>query len=69
MTLGSHFNSLPAHPRHISPAADSYRAQFDRAPALDDQSLTHGQVLAAFKGAARYMGLRGNIMVAVDYFF
>lgn len=69
MTLGSHFNSLPAHPRQISPAADSYRAQFDRAPALDDQSLTHGQVLAAFKGAARYMGLRGNIMVAVDYFF
>lgn len=69
MTLGSHFNSLPAHPRQISPAADGYRAKFDRPPALDDKGLTHGQVLAAFKGAARYMGLRGNILVAIDYFF
>ena len=69
MTLGSHFNNLPAHPRHVSAAADHYRAQFNRPPALDDASMLHGQVLAAFKGAARYMGLRGNILVAVDYFF
>ena len=26
-------------------------------------------LLATFKGAARYMGLRGNILVAIDYFF
>lgn len=69
MTLGSHFNTLPAHPRFVSPAADNYRAQYNRPPALDDKGLLHGQVLAAFKGAARYMGLRGNILVAVDYFF
>jgi replication initiation protein RepC len=69
MTLGSQYNTLPAHPRHVSPAADSYRARFNRPPALDDKGMLHGQVLAAFKGAARYMGLRGNILVAVDYFF
>ena len=69
MTLGSHFHSLPAHPRLVSPAADNFRAQFDRPPALDEKGLLHGQVLAAFKGAARYMGLRGNVLVAVDYFF
>lgn len=69
MSLGDHFNSLPAHPRHVSPAADSFRAQFGRPPALDDKGLLHGQVLAAFKGAARYMRLRGNIVVAIDYFF
>ena len=69
MTLGSHYSTLPAHPRHVSPAADKYRAQFNLPPALDDRGLLHGQVLAAFKGAARYMGLRGNILVAIDYFF
>jgi replication initiation protein RepC len=69
MSLGDHFSSLPAHPRHVSPAADSFRAQFSRPPALDDKGLLHGQVLAAFKGAARYMRLRGNIVVAIDYFF
>lgn len=69
MTFVSHYSTLPAHPRHMSPAADGYRAQFSRPPALDDKGLLHGQVLAAFKGAARYMGLRGNILVAIDYFF
>lgn len=69
MTLGSHFNQLPAHPRHVSPAADKYRSKYDRPPALDDRGVSHGQVLAAFKGAARYMGLRGNVLVAIDYFF
>ena len=63
MTLGSQYNTLPAHPRHVSPAADSYRARFNRPPALDDKGMLHGQVLAAFKGAARYMGLRGNIFL------
>ena len=28
-----------------------------------------GNLLGAFKGAARYMGIRGNVLVAVDYFF
>jgi replication initiation protein RepC len=68
MTL-NHFSALPAHPRHVSPAADSYRVQFNRPPALDDKGMLHGQVLAAFKSAARYMGLRGNILIAIDYFF
>ena len=69
MTFGGHFSELPAHPRHVSPAADSYRAQYARPPMLDDKGLAHGQLLAAFKGAARYMGLRGNILVAMDYLF
>jgi replication initiation protein RepC len=69
MSLGNHFSALPAHPRAISPAADSYRVQFDRPPALDDKGMLHGQVLGVFKSAARYMGLRGNILIAIDYFF
>jgi replication initiation protein RepC len=69
MTFGSAFSELPAHPRHVSPAADHYREKFCRPPALDDKGLLPGHLLAAFKGAARYMGLRGNILVAMDYFF
>ena len=69
MTFGSAFSELPAHPRHVSPAADHYREKFCRPPALDDKGLLPGHLLGAFKGAARYMGLRGNILVAIDYFF
>ena len=69
MSFGSPYSTLPAHPRHVSPAADTYRARFNRPPALDDKGMLHGQVLATFKGAARYIGLRGNILVAIDYFF
>ena len=35
----------------------------------DDMGMMPGNLLGAFKGAARYMGLRGNIIVAVDYLF
>jgi replication initiation protein RepC len=69
MYLGNHSQALPANPRHVSPAADRYRAKYDRAPALDEKGLLPGHLLAAFKGAARYMGLRGNIIVAMDYLF
>jgi len=69
MDLGNHSQVLPANPRHVSPAADRYRAKYDRAPALDEKGLLPGHLLAAFKGAARYMGLRGNIIVAMDYLF
>lgn len=69
MTLGSAFSELPAHPRHMSPAADRFREKYCRPPVLDDKGLVPGNLLGAFKGAARYMGLRGNILVAMDYFF
>ena len=69
MTFGSAFSELPAHPRHVSPAADSFREKYCRPPALDDKGLLPGNLLGAFKGAARYMGVRGNILVAIDYFF
>jgi replication initiation protein RepC len=69
MTFGNAFSELPAHPRHVSPAADQHREKYCRPPALDDKGLQPGHLLAAFKGAARYMGLRGNILVAMDYFF
>ena len=69
MTFGSVFSELPAHPRHVSPAADRFREKFCRPPALDDKGLLPGNLLGAFKGAARYMGIRGNILVAIDYFF
>ncbi|HEY4313783.1 MAG TPA: helix-turn-helix domain-containing protein, partial [Pirellulales bacterium] len=67
--LGSAFSELPAHPRHVSPVADSFRERYGRPPALDDKGLQPGNLLAAFKGAARYMGVRGNVLVAIDYFF
>ena len=69
MTFGSAFSELPAHPRHMSPAADRFREKYCRPPALDDKGLLPGNLLGAFKGAARYMGIRGNILVAIDYFF
>src|ERR1700748_211127 len=69
MTFGSAFSELPAHPRHVSPAADRFREKYCRPPALDDKGLQPGNLLGAFKGAARYMGIRGNILVAIDYFF
>ena len=69
MYPGYQSQALPANPRHMSPAADRYRAKYDRAPALDEKGLLPGHLLAAFKGAARYMGLRGNIIVAMDYLF
>jgi replication initiation protein RepC len=69
MTFGNAFSELPAHPRHVSAAADRYREKFCRPPALDDKGLLPGHLLGAFKGAARYMGLRGNVLVAIDYFF
>ena len=69
MTFGSAFSELPAHPRHMSAAADQHREKFCRPPALDDKGLLPGHLLGAFKGAARYMGWRGNLLVAIDYFF
>ena len=69
MHLGSNSGALPAHPRYVSPAADRHRANYDRAPALDEKGLLPGHLLATFKGAARYIGLRGNIIVAMDYLF
>ena len=32
MTFGGHFSELPAHPRHVSPAADTLSAQFFARP-------------------------------------
>lgn len=69
MTFGSAFSELPAHPRYVSPAADRFREKYCRPPALDDKGLVPGNLLGAFKGAARYMGVRGNVLVAIDYFF
>jgi len=69
MHLGNNSGAMPAHPRYLSPAADRHRAKYDRAPALDEKGLLPGHLLAAFKGAARYIGLRGNIIVAMDYLF
>ncbi len=69
MTFGNTFSELPAHPRHVSEAGDRHRERFSAPPALDDANLRPGDLLAVFKGAARYMGMRGNIIVAMDYFF
>jgi len=69
MAFSNNFNSLPAHPRHLTTKAEGYRERFVEPPGLDDKGLMPGNLLAAFKGAARYMCLRGNIIVAVDYLF
>jgi len=69
MSIASQFSELPAHPRHVSPTADRYRERFAAPPCLDGTGMMPGNLLGAFKGAARYMGLRGNIIVAVDYLF
>lgn len=69
MNLGNHLRELPAHPRHVSVTSDRHRETFSAPPALDDSGLRPGDLLGVFKGAARYMGMRGNILVAMDYFF
>ena len=69
MSIANQFSELPAHPRHVSPTSDRYRERFAAPPRLDDTGMMPGNLLGAFKGAARYMGLRGNIIVAVDYLF
>lgn len=69
MSFGGHLRELPAHPRHVSQASDRHQQAFSAPPALEDSGLRPCDLLAAFKGAARYMGMRGNIIVAMDYFF
>lgn len=59
----------PANPRRLTQGASLALQRWDAPPRLEDKSLMPGQLLAAFKGAARYMRLRGNILVAMDYFF
>lgn len=59
----------PANPRRLTQGATVAMQRWQAPPQLDDKSLMPGQLLAAFKGAARYMGLRGNILVAMDYLF
>jgi len=49
--------------------SDRHRETFSAPPDLDDSGLRPGDLLAVFKGAARYMGMRGNVIVAMDYFF
>jgi replication initiation protein RepC len=66
--MHTHIHS-PANPRRLTQGATSALQRWDTPPRLDDRSLTLGQLLAAFKGAARYIGLRGNVLVAMDYFF
>jgi len=66
MTFSSVFSELPAHPRHVSPAADQYREKFCRPPALDDKGLLPGHLLGAFKGAARYMGWESHYHPGLD---
>jgi replication initiation protein RepC len=66
--MHAHIQS-PANPRRLTKGATTALQRWDTPPRLDDRSLTLGQLLAAFKGAARYVGLRGNILVAMDYFF
>ena len=59
----------PANPRRLTKGATAALQRWDVSPRLEDKSLMPGQLLAAFKGAARYMGMRGNVLVAMDYFF
>jgi replication initiation protein RepC len=66
--MHAHIHS-PANPRRLTQGATAALQRWDAPPRLDDKSLTLGQLLAAFKGAARYIGLRGNVLVAMDYFF
>jgi replication initiation protein RepC len=66
--MHAHIHS-PANPRRLTQGATAALQRWDAPPRLDDRSLALGQLLAAFKGAARYIGLRGNVIVAMDYFF
>jgi replication initiation protein RepC len=69
MTIASVFQSLPAHPRHLSEAADRFRERFASPPKLEGTGLAPGNIIATFKAAARYMKLRPNVVQAMDYFF
>ncbi len=66
--MHAHIHSS-ANPRRLTHGATAALQRWDAPPRLEDRSLALGQLLAAFKGAARYIGLRGNIIVAMDYFF
>jgi replication initiation protein RepC len=55
--------------RRLSPRALEYLDLYDHPPQLADRDASPGQVLAAFKAAARYMGLSRGVVDAIDYLF
>jgi replication initiation protein RepC len=55
--------------RRLSPRALEYLDLYDHPPQLADRDASPGQVLAAFKGAARYMRLSRGVVDAIDYLF
>jgi replication initiation protein RepC len=58
----------PTGQRRLSHQAKQYFDAYDRPPVLDS-GVGKGTVLAAFKGAARYMKLPRNLVDAIDYLF
>jgi len=55
--------------RRLSPRALEYLDLYDHPPQLADRDASPGQVLAAFKAAARYMRLSRGVVDAIDYLF
>ncbi len=55
--------------RRLSADIIAYQDRFRAPPRLETIGRRHGQVLAAFKEAARYMGLPARVVQAVDYLF
>jgi replication initiation protein RepC len=55
--------------RRLSAEIIAFQDRFNVPPKLDMLGRRHGQVLAGFKEAARYMGLPARVIQAVDYLF
>ena len=55
--------------RRLSAEVIDFQNRFEAPPRLDTQGRRHGQVLASFKEASRYMALPPRVIQAIDYLF
>ncbi len=61
--------SGPAHARRLSPGAAMALERWSEPPRLDERRRTKGEVVLAFRRAARYLGICGNTLVLIDQLF